>query len=161
VNEQKIEDLKNALREVMALIAQRNQPLVEDLKALLVQVMEHVANRIKQLRAEEAQAQITPIKQPELQQAMPSSNVNAFSYDEDTGNLLVQFLGKYPNRQGSLYSYSGVPKVIFDLFSKGAIPARTEGKNAWGKWWRGKVPSIGASLYTLLKNSSYPYQRLA
>ena len=96
-----------------------------------------------------------------LTPAMPSSNVEGFAYDDKTGNLMVRFLGDHPNRNGPVYSYSGVPKEIFDMFQQGAVPARTDGQNKWGRWWKGKVPSIGASLYTLIKNRGYPYQRVS
>ena len=99
--------------------------------------------------------------QSDIQQSMPSSNVEGFAYDDKSGNLLVRFLGDHPNRNGPVYSYSGVPREIFDMFQQGAVPARTDGKNKWGKWWKGKVPSIGASLYTLIKNRNYPYRRLS
>ena len=62
---------------------------------------------------------------------------------------------------GPIYGYDGVPKVIYDLFQSGSIPARTNGQNRWGKWWKGKVPSLGASLYTLISQGQYPYQRLS
>ena len=77
------------------------------------------------------------------------------------GRLLVRFLGDHPNRNGPVYAYGGVPREVFDMFQKGAVPARTDGQNKWGKWWKGKVPSIGASLYTLIKQRGYPYQRLS
>lgn len=109
----------------------------------------------------EPQAPPTLTNQPEIAEAMPSSNIAAFGYDDKQGRLLVRFLGKYPNKNGPVYEYSGVPIEIFDLFRKGAVPARTDGQNKWGKWWRGKVPSIGASLYTLLKTQNYPYQRVS
>ena len=99
-------------------------------------------------------------QQPELEQAMPSSNIEGFAYDDKTGRMLVRFLGKYPNREGPIYGYEGIPKVIFELFQAGAVPARTDGQNKWGKWWKGKHPSMGASMYTLIKNGGYPYQRL-
>ena len=91
---------------------------------------------------------------------MPSSNINSFGYDEDTGRLLVKFQGDYPQENGPIYAYGGVPKQIFDLFRRGAVPARTHGQNRWGRWWEGKVPSMGASLYTLIREGGYPYQRL-
>lgn len=98
---------------------------------------------------------------PELEQAMPSSNISAFNYDPETQNLYVQFLGDHPNRHGSTYQYSGVPEQIFEIFRKGAIPASTNGQNKWGKWWKGKKPSIGSAMYHLIKNSNYPYQRIS
>lgn len=156
--EEQIEQLKNALREVVSLISQRGQPLSEEVKAMLVQVMEHVAERIQELRQGE-EAPIT--SEPPLEPGIPSSNINSFGYDDKNQRLLVKFQGDYPQQNGPVYAYTGIPKVIFDLFQKGAIPARTDGKNKWGRWWRGKVPSLGASLYTLIKNGGYPYQKLS
>ena len=98
---------------------------------------------------------------PKVPSGMPSSNVAGMQYDDKSQNLWVQFLGKYPNRSGPVYQYGHVPKVIAELLQSGAIPARTDGKNKWGQWWKGKVPSAGASVYTLLKNQSYPYQKLS
>lgn len=96
-----------------------------------------------------------------IQEAMPSSNVEGFAYDDKNNRLLVRFLGQHPNRNGPIYSYEGVPRNIFDLFRTGSIPARTNGQNKWGRWFQGKVPSIGASLFTLIKNQGYQYQRVA
>ena len=155
--EQQINQLKEALRDVMMLIAERGQPLSSDLKALLVQVMEHVANRIQQLRGQEN----LPVEVPNLEPSYPSSNINSFSYDKDTGKLFVKFQGDYPQQNGPVYQYGGVPPQIFELFRKGAVPARTDGKNKWGKWWKGKNPSMGASMYTLIKQGAYPYQKVA
>jgi KTSC domain-containing protein len=161
MNEERINELKNALRQVVQLITARGQPLNEDLRALLVQVMEHVAQRIQQLRAEESPVEGLQPQQEELQQSMPSSNISRFKYDPENEKLFVQFLGKHPDPNGPIYSYEGVPQQIFELFQKGAVPARTNGKNKWGSWWKGKVPSMGASMYTLLKSAAYPYQRLS
>lgn len=96
----------------------------------------------------------------DLTPAMPSSNVEGFAYDDKTGRLLVRFLGKHPNKNGPIYGYEGVPPNIFEIFRKGAIPAKTNGKNKWGEWWQGKYPSIGAAMYHLIKAGGYPYQRL-
>ena len=89
------------------------------------------------------------------------SNVEGFLYDFQINRMYVRFLGDYPNREGPVYAYENVPKNIFDLFRQGAIPARTKGKNRWGEWWKGKVPSLGASLYTLIKNQGYQYSRVS
>jgi hypothetical protein len=156
MNEQAIQDLKAALQEIMQLITARGQ-LSEEMKGMLAQVMEHVAGRIQELRAEGVPA--TP-SEPPLNKEGPSSNVHSFGYDPENGKLMVKFQGKYPQENGPVYSYGGVPQVIFELFRKGAVPARTDGQNKWGKWWKGKVPSLGASLYTLIKNGGYPYQRV-
>lgn len=159
MNEEKIEEIKNALRQILQMISERNQPMKEQLKNALMQLVEHVSNRIQQLREEEVPAQA--FQKPNIPQGIPSSNVAGMGYDKKTGNLQVQFLGKYPNRQGPVYQYPNIPPVIAELLQSGAIPARTDGQNKWGKWWKGKVPSAGASVFTLLKNKNVPFQRLS
>lgn len=156
-NEQKINELKEALREIMMMIAERNQPIGQDLKAMLVQVMEHVATRIKELRSET----IPPIEVPDMQPAMPSSNIFGYNYDYKNGELFVKFQGDDGVGQGPVYSYQGVPKYMFDLFKRGAAIAKTTGKNKWGSWWKGKTPSIGAAMHAFIKNGGYPYQKVA
>jgi hypothetical protein len=92
---------------------------------------------------------------------IPSSNVAGMDYNDKTGDLKVQFLGKHPNRNGPIYEYPQTPKVIAELLQSGAIPARTDGQNKWGKWWKGKSPSAGASVFTLLKNRNAPFIKLS
>lgn len=100
-------------------------------------------------------------QRPAVPAGMPSSNVKGMNYDPKTGNMLVQFLGKHPNQNGPVYQYPNTPPVIAELLQSGAVPARTDGQNKWGKWWKGKVPSAGASVFTLLKDRGAPYQRLS
>lgn len=159
MNEQRIQELKDALRDIMAMIVDRGQPLNDDIRQMLAQVMEHVAERIQALR-QEGESSVEGL-QPELEPSMASSNINSFAYDDKTGNLMVKFQGDYPQQNGPVYSYGGVPKQIFDLFRSGSVPARTEGKNKWGKWWKGKVPSMGASMFTLIKGGGYPYKKVS
>jgi hypothetical protein len=164
MNELKIQELKNGLKEMMTLVYKKGKPISNEMKLKISQVIEHVANRIKELRMERQvstdQLNLLPEQAP-IQQAMPSSNVYGYNYDKDTGNLLVKFQGNGGIGEGPVYKYEGVPQVMFDLFRKGAVPARTDGKNKWGKWWKGKHPSIGASMYTLIANGGYPYQRVS
>ena len=162
MNEQKIDELKEALRQVMMMIAERNQPLSPDLKAMLVQVMEHVANRIQQLRSEgEGQIPSSLDKTKELNAApYPSSNINAFKYDYDNGKLLVKFHGKNSADSGPTYQYDGVPKFIYDTFRKGGVAPITSGKNKYHQWIKGVTPSLGAAMYHLIR-TNYPYQRVA
>ena len=162
--EEQIEALKNALREIVQMITSSGQPISGEIKQKLSQVMEHVANRITQIRSQESPVdQVGSVlpQEPPLNQSMPSSNVHSFGYDPENERLLVKFQGNDGEGEGPVYGYGGVPKNIFDLFRQGAIPARTNGQNKWGKWWKGKVPSLGASLYTLIKNGGYPYQKLS
>jgi hypothetical protein len=165
--EQQIQQLKSALQELVNAIMNSGEPVTEELEVMLVQAMEHVATRIQQLRQQENEEE--PVEglppaggQPSnLTEAMPSSNIEGFAYDDKTGKLLVRFLGGHPNRNGPIYGYQGVPPEIFEIFRKGAIPAKTNGKNKWGKWWQGKYPSMGAAMNHLIKAGGYPYQRLS
>jgi hypothetical protein len=164
MNEQKIEQLKNALREILQLVASRNEPMSEELKQALVQLTQHITNRIQQLREEEGRITGgTPLepKQPEITQSMPSSNIYGFNYDYDKNKLLVKFQGNGAEGQGPIYSYEGVQPYMFNLFKRGAAIAKTTGKNKWGEWWRGKSPSIGAAMHAFIKMGNYPYQRLS
>jgi len=156
-----LEELLNELLSGIQQVIQTGEILTDEFQGMLAQEIDYLTSRIDQLREQIQPLPETPQAQPELHQAMPSSNIESFGYDDKTGRLLVRFLGDFPNRNGPVYGYEGVPKQIFELFRQGAIPARTDGKNKWGKWWKGKVPSAGASLYTLIKNVGYQYQRLS
>lgn len=158
---QALEELLDQLLRGIQDILQSGEILTDEFQGILAQELDVTTTRIDQLRGEVNALPSIPTQEPDLNPAMPSSNIGAFGYDEDNGRLLVQFLGQYPNKQGPIYAYGGVPRQIFDLFRRGAVPARTDGKNRWGKWWKGKVPSAGASMYTLIKEAGYPYQRLS
>lgn len=84
-----------------------------------------------------------------------SSNIYGFKYDPKTGRLLIRF------NSGSVYSYSGVPMGIFKAFQNGAVRAKTSGSNKFGRWWVGKIPSLGAAFYNLIRMGQYPYQKLS
>lgn len=154
-----LEELLDALLRGIQDILQSGEILSDDFQLLLAQEIEATVNRIDELRSENPVDQLPP-QEPPLDQSYPSSNIHSFGYDPENERLLVKFQGKYPQENGPIYGYDNVPKVIFDLFQKGAVPARTDGRNRWGRWWKGKVPSLGASLYALIKNGPYPYQRL-
>jgi hypothetical protein len=159
MNEEQIEELKNALREIVQLVIARGEPLSDDLKMVLAEVMEHVATRIQELRQE---AQAPPPQTPPLEPGnFPSSNINAFNYDPKTQKLFVKFQDKYPSQNGPVYQYDGVPNFIFDIFRRGAVAPKTSGRNAWHTWKRGVTPSLGASMAALIKNGGYAYNRLA
>lgn len=97
-----------------------------------------------------------PAQQDGIEHApLQSSNIYGFRYDPKSGRLLVRF------NSGSVYGYEGVPPAVFKIFESGAIPAKTSGSNKWGKWWRGKIPSTGASFHALIRLGGYPYQRLS
>lgn len=164
--EEEIAFLEQTLDELLAGIMealQSGEVLSDEFQGLLAQGIEETINRIDELRQQNPVDGLPPIppQEPKLNPGMPSSNINSFGYDPENQKLLVKFQGDYPQENGPIYGYDGIPEVIFNLFRQGAIPARTDGKNKWGLWWKGKVPSLGASLYTLIKNGGYPYQRLS
>lgn len=163
--EKEIELLQSIIDEILATIHDMllsGEILSDEFQGMLAQEIELTINRIDELRNQNPVEGLTPSqpKEPNLNPGMPSSNINSFGYDPENERLLVKFQGDYPQENGPTYAYGGVPENIFNLFRQGAVPARTDGKNAWGKWWKGKVPSLGASMFTLIKNGDYPYQRV-
>lgn len=160
------EELEALLRELLSgiqSVIQSGEILSDEFQGMLAQTLERLVNRIDELRVQNPVEGLQPNQQqePQLGAGAPSSNIHSFGYDENNGRLLVKFQGDYPQENGPVYAYGGVPKQIFDLFQRGAVPARTDGQNKWGRWWRGKTPSLGASLFTLIKNGPYPYQKLS
>ncbi len=162
MNEEAIEQLKNALREVMQIIVNRGEPLSEELKVLVAQAMEHIANRIQQLRQEgETDTGVNGLP-PEIEPSPhASSNINGFKYDPESGQLVVKFQDKYPGTDGPIYSYSGVPKNIYDVFARGAVAPKTSGSNDWHTWKEGVTPSHGAAMHALIKQGGFPYQKVS
>ena len=209
--EEQVEQIKNALRQVMQVIAQRGQPISQEVRDLLTQVIRHAGERISQLRQGQApQEQPTPpgadllwilsggnadaftrylstvpdpllnsiAKNPariqslvnqlsqkvtlpagEVKEGIPhadlnSSNIYGFQYDPRSKLLRVKFQGD------GIYEYGGVPPQIFKAFQSGAIPAKTNGQNQYGSWWKGKNPSLGASFYELIRDR-FPYQKVS
>jgi len=154
--------LRVAIATVIELASQMIDELDEETMAALSDLIQAATERLAR-QAQDPTSELgnqPPADNPRMERPMPSSNVHSFGYDDKTGRLLVKFQGDYPDQNGPVYGYEGVPKNIFNLFQAGAIPARTDGQNRWGRWWKGKVPSLGASLYTLIRNGGYPYQRL-
>lgn len=99
---------------------------------------------------------------PPLQPAPhESSNIKAFRYNPENQQLFVKFQGKYPQQNGPVYRYEGVPDFIFNVFSRGAVGPKTSGSNGWHTWKKGVTPSHGAAMAALIKNGGYQYQRMS
>jgi len=166
---QQLETLLDELLRGVQDVLMSGEILTDEFQGMIAQEIETLVNEIDQLIAQEEPAVTPPLnpslqesqQQPILDESYPSSNVNSFGYNPETQQLYVKFQGDYPQENGPVYAYEGVPQVIFDLFQKGAVPARTDGENDWGSWFKGKVPSLGASLFTLIKNGGYPYQKIS
>lgn len=156
--QQLIDELLRGIQDVL----QSGEQLSDQFQGMIAEELNWLTNRIDELSQQNPVDGLpaNPTPEPQMNQGMDSSNVYGFGYDPKNERLLVKFNGKDQRDDGPVYGYDKVPKVIFDLFQQGAVPARTDGSNRWGRWWRGKVPSLGASLYTLIKNGPYPYQRL-
>lgn len=166
MNEQRIQELKNALRDILAMVVKRGN-MNDDLKQMVMEVLGHVAKRIQELRKEQFEEdpldEMQPnIITPQIQPAgHPSAQINGFNYDPESGNLLVKFQGDYPQENGPVYQYSNVPENLFKLLRRGAVAPKTSGKNAWHEWKKGLAPSLGASMNALIKQGNYPYTRIA
>lgn len=113
-----------------------------------------LAQIIEQLERTMPQGQAETQKDGVQKAPLESSNVYGYKYDPKSGKLLVRF------QSGSVYKYDGIPPGIFQVFQQGAVPAKTTGKNKYGQWWTGKIPSLGAAFYNLIRQGGYPYQRL-
>lgn len=85
---------------------------------------------------------------------LQSSNIWGALYNQKTGKMKVRFQG------GSEYEYDGVPKNIFNAFIHGQASARTDGENQYGRWWKNKNPSLGASFNQYIKEGNFPFRRI-
>lgn len=153
-------ELVEYAQSIISFLEQNGSSLNIESQQALGQLLQNILQVIEQQQNPVDRLPPNPPGQEGLTQAMPSSNVEGFAYDDKTGNLFVRFLGKHPNREGPVYQYGGVPRNIFEIFQKGAIPAKTDGKNKWGQWWKGKYPSIGAAMYHVIRAGGYPYVKL-
>ena len=125
------------------------------------QAVASMLQSVLQIIEQQGQAGTPPNEPTQITPSMPSSNVEGFSYDPENKKLLIRFHGEFPNRDGPIYSYDDVPPVVFQMVQRGAVPASTNGQNKWGKWWKGKSPSVGASVYNMIRMQGYNYRRVA
>jgi hypothetical protein len=163
MNTQELEALLRELVQAITQVVESGEELSDEFQGLLAQTLDNLVRKIEESKAapqEQAPGAPSPNASP-LQPSMPSSNIEGFAYDDKTGRLLVRFLGKHPDPNGPIYAYENVPQNIFDIFRKGAVPAKTDGKNKWGSWWKGKYPSMGAAMYHMIRAGGYPYRKVA
>jgi hypothetical protein len=177
---QQLTGLQDALLNQLQVVLSTGRPLSDSHQGLIAQQLAWLEGRIEELEGfqqpepeeeNEADGLTPPVppnpsvptggEVPELEAAPhESSNINAFRYNPANGQLFVKFQGKFPSQDGPVYSYEGVPKNIYDLFSRGAVAPKTSGSNSWHTWKEGVTPSHGASMYALIRQGAYPYQRV-
>ena len=84
-----------------------------------------------------------------------SSNIWGTQYNPSNQKMRVRFQG------GAEYEYDNIPTNIYRAFSQGQASAKTDGQNDYGKWWKGKNPSMGAAMNQYIKQGGFPYRRVA
>jgi hypothetical protein len=129
------------------------------------QALAQLLSQFMEIIQQQTQTQELPTGQPNVPQLQPgpypSSNVNSFKYNPQNQELYVKFHGKDTAESGPTYKYSGVPRFIYDVFSRGAIGPKTSGQNRYHRWIKGVTPSLGGTLNALIKAGQYPYAKIA
>jgi hypothetical protein len=165
--EERIAILQGILDQIVDSIEEillSGEEIPDEIQGMLAEEIEVTMREIAELQSQIVPEKVLPTAPPPTQQPqgqIQSSNINRFAYDPKKRQLFVKFQGDFPQENGPVYQYQNVPEEIFEVFRRGAIPARTNGRNRWGKWWVGKTPSLGATFYQTIRNGGYPYQRVA
>lgn len=159
VLEQLIDQLLAGIQEVL----QSGETLSDEFQGMIAKELEITLSRIDQLKQQNPVESLPPnSSKPQLEPGpFPSSNVNSFKYNPDNQQLYVKFHGKDSADSGPIYRYQNIPKNIYDVFSQGRVAPRTSGKNRYHEWIKGVTPSLGASLYALIREGGFPYQRMS
>lgn len=164
MNPDELEELLRELLQGINAVMQSGEVLSDEFQGMLAQTLSLLSERIDELRSQQSPADgLQPTQNiPQLDQGpYPSSNVNSFKYDPTNGTLFVKFHGQTSADSGPIYQYGGVPKNVYDIFSKGRVAPKTSGQNQYHRWIKGVTPSLGASLYALIRNGGYPYKKVA
>ncbi len=166
--EMEIQLLETIIDEILAGIQEaltNGERLSDELQGLIADELEAALARIGELRSQEQPNIETPPEAPadklRMSSPYPSSNIHSFAYDPKKQKLFVRFQDKFPQQNGAVYAYDGVPQDIFKIFASGAVPPKTTGRNRWHAWYKGVTPSLGASMNALIKTRGYPYQRVS
>lgn len=151
-----LRSLLSELLQAIEMVMQSGEELPDELQGEIAKTIELLYNKIEQLSGE------APTNIPELSSAPhASSQINSFKYNPKTEDLFVKYQDKYPGTNGPVYKYTGVPQFIYNIFSRGAVPPKTSGRNAWHEWKKNVTPSLGAAANALIKAGGYNYTRMS
>lgn len=155
-------ELKKTIAALIELASKIIDELDQDEIIALNELLIAASKKLAQMEQQEGSVEGLGPQVPQLDQGpFPSSNVNSFKYDPKQQVLFVKFHGKDSANSGPIYRYANVPKNIYDIFSQGRIAPRTSGSNRYHTWIKGVTPSLGASLYALIREGGYPYQQVS
>jgi hypothetical protein len=95
----------------------------------------------------------------DLAQSLKSSVIRKMNYKPDTNELDIIF------NNDATYRYYDFPEEKFRELQSMGTPAKTSGENAYGIWWIGKNPSLGATFNKIIqpgkrKAGPYEYERV-
>jgi len=82
-----------------------------------------------------------------------SSNVKKIMYNDETKEMFIQFQDK------SIYTYFNVSMDLLLDVSGGKATCITSGENAFGRWFVGKTPSVGAAVHKFLIKRGVKYKK--
>lgn len=88
-------------------------------------------------------------------QDIASSLIWRIRYNDQTEELDIWF------NSGAQYRYFEVPYDIVERVVSGNGTVSTNGHNVWGRWFKGKNPSVGKAFIEYIKKGGYRYMKIA
>jgi len=152
-----MDEAKDLIQSLIQQVLENQQEFSDQELERIFQVLQQAAEWLESRKEAPIESAVPQVPASDI----PSSNVNGFSYDPKSKSLLVQFHGEYPNLEGPIYQYEEVPEVLFKILKSGSVPAKTNGSNRFGSWWKGKLPSLGGTLNALIKAGGFEYKKVA
>jgi hypothetical protein len=83
-----------------------------------------------------------------------SSTLDKMRYDTNSRILTAVF------NSSDVYEYYGVPYEEYVKVLEGKHPCSTSGSTPYGKFWKGKYPSIGSAFDYYIKKGGYEFRRI-
>lgn len=162
--------LINAIAQIAEKTGQEVQQIHQDLKKNAdISTPEKAAKAAQAKLAElTSQPQITQPKRQEIIQKVKTNEKTKDDLQSDLKSSVIRYTDYSPKSQtakvvfnnGHTYVYKNVSEDVYQNFTKADTPAKTEGENKYGMWWKGKNPSLGASFNQHIKKGGYEYKRV-